>query len=188
MNKQLAVALSALLIFGIVGAAELVGVSMPDKISVDGTELTLNGLGLREASMLKVDVYVGGFYLEQTSTDAKTILDSEQIKRIRMHFVYKKCDAKKLVKAWDEGIEANVEGGLELYADQMQQLNGWMETLVKGDVMIFTSIPGKGLVVEIKGDEKGVIAGDAFARDFWKIWLGSNPPNAGLKEGMLGDS
>jgi len=188
MNKRLAVAMSALLFFGFAGAAELVGVTMPGKVTVDGTELTLNGLGLREATMLKVDVYVGGFYLEQTSADAKTILESEQVKRIRMHFVYKKVDAKKLVKAWNEGIEENVEGGLELYADELEQLNGLMETLVKGDAMTFTSIPGKGLIVEIKGHEKGVIANEDFARDFWKIWLGPNPPNAGLKEGMLGDS
>jgi hypothetical protein len=188
MNMRLAVALSALLFFGFAGAAELEGVTMPDKVTVDGTELALNGIGLREKSMLKVDVYVSGFYLEQTSADAQTILDSEQVKRIQMHFVYKKCDANKLAKAWNEGIEGNVEDGLELYADEMGQLNGWMETLVKGEAMTFTSIPGKGLVVEIKGDEKGVIANEDFARDFWKIWLGPNPPTDELKESLLGGS
>jgi hypothetical protein len=188
MRKRLAVALSALLIFGFVGAAELEGVSMPDKVTVDDFDLILNGLGLREATMLKVDVYVGGLYLKEPATDGAAILESQQVKRIHMHFVYKKVDSKKIAKGWDEGIEANVEGGLKLYADQLQQLNGWMETMVKGDTMTFTAIPGKGLTVEVKGKKKGVIADEGFARDFWSIWLGPNPPNAGLKQGMLGES
>jgi hypothetical protein len=188
MRKLSLLLFGAVLISGSVGAAELAGVTMADKATIGETELALNGLGLREATMLKVDVYVGGLYLEKPSTDAAAILESRQIKRIHMHFVYKKVDAKKIVKGWNEGIEANVDSGLELYATQMEQLNGWMETMVKGDSMIFTAIPGKGLVVEVKGMEKGLIEDEDFARDFWRIWLGPEPPNAGLKEGMLGGS
>lgn len=188
MRKLSLLLLGALLFAAPASAAELAGVAMPDKIKVGDVELVLNGLGLREATMLKVDVYVGGLYLERPMTDAAEILDSEQVKRIQMHFVYKKVDASKIVKGWNEGIEANVADGLERYAKQMEQLNGWMETMVKGDSMTFTAIPGKGLLVEVKGAEKGLIADDGFARDFWRIWLGPEPPNAGLKKGMLGES
>ena len=187
MSKILSVSCSLFLMVGLAGAAEMVGVNMPDKVRVDEAALILNGLGLREA-MFGIDVYVAGFYLEQPGSDADTILSSEQVKRIHMHFVYKKVAAKKLTKAWEEGIEANVEGGLERYADQLRQLNGHMETLVKGDTMTFTAIPGQGLRIEVKGVEKDVIADEDFARDFWRIWLGPEPPNEGLKEGMLGGS
>jgi hypothetical protein len=185
MRIVLALTCSVFLICGVAAAAELVGVDMPDKVKVGEAELTLNGLGLREATF-GIDVYVAGFYLEQPGNDADAILASDQIKQIRMQFVYKKVADKKLTKAWEEGIEANVEGGLERYADQLKQLNGHMETLVKGDTMTFTAIPGKGLLVEVKGVKKDVIADDGFARDFWAIWLGPEPPNAGLKKGMLG--
>jgi hypothetical protein len=185
MRKILAVSCSLLVIIGVASAAELVGVNMPDKVNVGEAELALNGLGLREA-MFGIDVYVAGFYLEQPGNDAEAILASDQIKRIHMHFVYKKVTDKKLTKAWEEGIEANIEGGLERYASQLQQLNGHMETLVKGDTMTFTAIPGKGLQVVVKGVEKDVIADEDFSRDFFSIWLGPEPPNAGLKEGMLG--
>ena len=175
-----------LAVIGTAAAAELAGVSMPDEIVVDGNTLVLNGLGLREATFLKVDVYVGGLYLEQPSSSASKILASEQIKRIHMHFVYKKVDRRKIIKGWNEGVEANVANGLELYAQQMQQLNDWMETMLQDDIMVFTAMPGQGLTVEVKGHSKGVIADDDFARDFWTIWLGPKPPNAGLKEGLLG--
>ncbi len=46
-------------------AAELAGVRMSDQVTVDGRTLSLNGLGLREATAFKVDVYVAGLYLEQ---------------------------------------------------------------------------------------------------------------------------
>jgi hypothetical protein len=167
-------------------AAELEGVKMADEVIVDGKTLKLNGLGLREATILMVDVYVAGLYLEQPSSDARAILDSDQMKRIHMHFIYKKVDRKKLVRRWNEGIEANVPNGMKAYSEQLARLNGWMETMAKGDTMTFTAIPGKGLVVEVKGSEKGVIADEQFARDFWAIWLGPDPPNAGLKKGMLG--
>jgi hypothetical protein len=108
------------------------------------------------------------------------------MKRIHMHFVYKKVDRKKLAKAWEDGLEANVPNGLAKYAAPLAQLNGYMETLIKGDTMTFTEMPGEGLVVEVKGAKKGVIDDGEFAGDFWAIWLGPEPPNTGLKEGMLG--
>ena len=167
-------------------ATELVGVTMPDKVTVGDKELTLNGLGLREASMLKVDVYVAGLYLEEKSSDAQAILASAQIKRIHMDFVYKKVATKKLTKAWADGLEANAPDAFDSLREPLDQLNGWMEEMVKGDTMTFTSVPGKGLEVTVKEQRKGVIENDAFANAFWSIFLGPEPPNEGLKSGLLG--
>src|SRR3989337_2459246 len=60
---------------------------MPDQATVEGKTLVLNGMGLREATFLKVAVYVAGLYLESKSADANAILGSSQVKRISMHFV-----------------------------------------------------------------------------------------------------
>src|SRR5207247_9289332 len=54
-------------------AGELAGVTLPDRIQVDSRTLVLNGMGLREATFLKVDVYVAGLYLETTSSDPGAI-------------------------------------------------------------------------------------------------------------------
>ena len=159
---------------------------MPDQQTVDGQPLTLNGLGLREASFLKVDVYVGGLYLEESSSDPKQILASEQIKRIDMQFVYKKVERKKITKAWEDGLKANAGTDFDALHDSLERLNGWMEEMVKGDSMSFTYRPGAGLEVVVKNEVKGVIEDDTFAREFWSIFFGPEPPNEGLKQGMLG--
>ena len=39
---------------------------------------------MRTATLLKVKVYVIGLYLEETSTDAKAIIESSQLKRVAM--------------------------------------------------------------------------------------------------------
>ena len=65
-------------------AAELAGVVMPEQVTVDGKTLVLNGLGLREATFLRVDVYVAGLYLEEKSQDAdKTQDSSHRVKNTR---------------------------------------------------------------------------------------------------------
>jgi len=176
-------AILPLLAVSIVPAAELAGVEMPDTVSVDGRELVLNGMGLREK--LWIDVYVAGLYLEHESSDADEILASEQIKRLKMHFVYKKVGTKKLTDAWTEGFEANAGDVAERLHSELDRLNGWMEDMLKGDEMTFTSVPGRGLEVSVKGTSKGVIEGD-FSTAFWKIFLGPKPPTEKLKNGLLG--
>ena len=49
---------------------ECKGVSFPDQSGA----LKLNGLGLRQATFLKVDVYVAALYVAQPSGDANAIL------------------------------------------------------------------------------------------------------------------
>jgi hypothetical protein len=42
--------------------------------------------------------------------------------------------------------------------------------------------------VNVNGRSKGTIEGTDFARVFFSIWLGSQPPNPGLRSGLLGGS
>lgn len=48
-------------------AASLDHVSMPDTLLLESKELVLNGLGTRQATVFKVNVYVVGLYLEHRS-------------------------------------------------------------------------------------------------------------------------
>lgn len=183
-NRLALIAICISLSAGLAGAAELAGVTMPDQVKVGDTELVLNGLGLRTKFVFKV--YVAGLYVEAASKDAAEILASEQVKRIDMQFVYKKVSQKKIANGWVEALEANTGDRFDGYRAPLERLNGWMEEMVAGDVMSFTAVPGAGLEVKVKGEVKGVIEDEAFAKDFWAIWLGPEPPNAGLKTGLLG--
>lgn len=166
-------------------AAECEGVSYPDTIEVNGTQLSLNGLGVREATVFSVNVYVAALYLETTSTSGSEILRSSQTSRLILRFV-RNVDREDIVEAWNEGFENNAGRALSGLRDRIDQLNGWMSDARDGGSFTFTYIPATGLEVKVDNEVRGTIEGEDFARAFLSIWLGSHPPNSGLKTGLLG--
>ena len=61
---------------GVAHGKECQGVNFPEQMQVDGSTLTLNGLGLRQATFLKVNVYVAALYVANVSSDAQALLAS----------------------------------------------------------------------------------------------------------------
>ena len=74
--------LSALSLASTSIAATVADVTVADEATVGGQKLVLNGVGVREATMLKVKVYVMGLYLPEKSQDAEAIIASDGNKRI----------------------------------------------------------------------------------------------------------
>ncbi len=167
-------------------AGQLAGVTLPDRETVDGTSLVLNGMGLRKAYVV-ASVYVAGLYLEGKSSDPAAVLGSEQAKRLVLRFV-RDVGRDRIVEAWSDGFAKNAVKDLSALKDRITLLNSWMPDLAKGDTLTFTFLPSKGVVVDVNGQEKGTIVGDDFARGLLSIWLGASPPNASLKAGLLGRS
>jgi hypothetical protein len=179
--RRAAAALSVLLAAAPAASAELAGVSLPDTAEASGTTLVLNGLGLREATALKVDVYVAGLYVETKSSEPEPILTPTAAKRVVMRFV-RSVGKDDLQKAWTEGFHKSAKGkdaGLD-------QLNAAMADVKKGDEIALTYLPATGVTVTVKGRDAATIPGEDFQRALFSIWLGPDPPNAGLREGMLG--
>ncbi len=165
-------------------AGELAGVMFADDIVYQGKGLVLNGLGLRKAYGL-AKVYVAGLYLEKKNPDADQILGSDALRRIELRFV-RNVGRDDIVKAWTEGFEKNVGASLADFKERLDTLNGAMPDLREGDVLAFTAIPGKGTAVEVNGTTAATISGADFAKVLFSIWLGPKPPNAALREGLLG--
>ena len=147
--------------------------------------LTLNGLGLRQATMFKVNVYVAGLYVAKTSSDANAILGSNAPKELILQFV-RDVGASDISKGWEEGFEKNSKAQLPALKDRIAMLTGWMADMKSGQRMTFTFAPGTGVLVNVNGAAKGTIKGDDFAKAFLSIWLGADPPNPEIKTGMLG--
>lgn len=165
-------------------AAEKAGVKMADTATIGDKAVVLNGLGVREATVFNVDVYVAGLYLETRSSDGEAIAASEQAKRLDLRFV-RDVDRGDITEAWVEGFKKN-GADINKLKDRIGRLNSWMSGIDEGQSLSFTYQPGKGLAVSVKGQEKGVIEGADFATAFFRIWLGPKPPNSGLKRGLLG--
>jgi hypothetical protein len=164
---------------------ECLGVSFPDRMRVDSRELTLNGLGVRKATFLKVKVYVAALYSQQTSRDAKALLAASGPDELILQFV-RDVGVDDLTKAWNEGFERNSKQQLPAFKDRIAKLNSWMSDMKTGQRLTFIRRPGAGIEVGVNGTVKGTIEGDDFARALLSIWLGETPPNPELKQGLLG--
>lgn len=164
--------------------AEKAGVKLPDALSAGGKQLVLNGIGVREATVMNIDVYAAGLYLEAKSADPTQILGAPQVKRLDLVFV-RDVDREDIVDAWKDGFKKN-GADVAALAPRIGSLNAWMTDVKETDSLSFLLEPGKGLTVTVKGRARGTIPGDDFSRAFLAIWLGPSPPNRGLKAGLLG--
>ena len=176
-----------LLLCGAAQAAEVEGVKLADKVQLGGSELTLNGAGVRTRVFFKV--YVGALYLQQKAGSTDAVLADTGAKRIVMHMM-RDLDAEQLFSALDEGLKKNhTPEQLAKLEAQVKQLEGIFKAVKaakSGDVILLDYLPGAGTRVTVRGDDKGTIAGEEFNRALLRIWLGEQPADASLKRAMLG--
>jgi len=170
---------------GIAEGKECKGVNFPDQAQVEGSSLMLNGLGLRQATAFKINVYVAALYVGKTSTDPGALLGASAPSELILQFV-RNVGADDLRRGWSEGFEKNSKDQLPALKDRIAMLNGWMADVKTGERLTFINKPGTGLQVDVNGTVKGTIKGDDFAKAFLAIWLGAEPPNPEIKAGLLG--
>ena len=180
--------LSVALFSTITKAGQLGDVALPDKVTLDGSdvELQLNGVGYRTRFVFKV--YIGALYTESRITSRDEAQALKGPKRILMHMVHDEVDSKKITDAWNEGFEDNnSDDQLEKLQPRIDTFNSFFPDLKKGDVLLYDFIPATGTRVTINGQEKGIIEGADFYAALLDIWLGDEPADDDLKEAMLGE-
>ncbi|MCB1182714.1 chalcone isomerase family protein [bacterium] len=165
----------------------------PDTITLTAGDtsygLKATGVGLREKTFLKVDVYTIVSYVSDAASlgaNAGTeLVDLDAPKQIRMD-LRRSFSREKLIDALVGVIEKNYDDTSAFDAD-METFQGYFtRDAQEGDVIIFTYLPGTGLTTNLNGEDKGVIANFAFTRALWTVWFGSKPADKGLKEDLLG--
>jgi hypothetical protein len=157
-------------------------ISFPRHLPVGGSDLTLNGLGVRKATFLKVNVYVAGLYVAVPTHDPKSLIESDTPQQLTLQFV-RNVGVDDLRKAFVEGFEREPSPALR---ERVTRLNTWMTDLKTGERLTFVRLPHSGVQVTVNGVQKGTIEGADFARALISIWLGPTPPNPELKAGLLG--
>jgi len=184
--------LFSLAVFLILGAQtgstrEIAGIDVPETVLINNTGLVLNGAGVRKKFFFKI--YVGALYLTAKLTTVEQILSDPSAKRIVMNFLYNEVSDEKLVEGWNEGLENNNSAReIKALKDRINQFNELFSTVHKGDVIQLDYLPDQGTQVWIKGKLKGTVAGEDFFRALLKIWLGTEPADASLKDAMLGNA
>ena len=165
-------------------AAEISGVKLPDQVTVGGRSLKLNGAGLRQATILKINAYAAGLYLENSSHDGDAIANSDQLKGIHMVFM-RDVSAKQMADAFQEGFEKNCVAGCAELKPHIGRLQGLLKDMKKGEAMAYHFL-SDGVEVMIRGQKAGKVGDKAFSHQLIRCWIGKNPPNAELKDGLLG--
>ena len=185
--RRFLITASLLLLFTAPASAQTVkahGVELPTQAELGGEQLTLNGAGLRKKFMFKV--YVGSLYLQEKTSDADQVLNMEDPNRVRMDLL-RDVDQDTLNEAMAEGLQANLtDAEREQFSAEIAQFNGMLDDGKKGDQVFIDYVPGEGIRITHDGRDKGTIANDDFHRPLLKLWIGPNPSDKNLKQGMLG--
>jgi hypothetical protein len=167
-----------------VRAAEISGVKLPDQVTVGGKSLKLNGAGLRQATILKINAYAAGLYLENPGRDGEAIANSDQAKSIQMVFM-RDVSAKQMSDAFGEGFDKNCVAGCAELKPHLAKLQGLLKDMKKGETMGY-NFTADGVEVMIRGQKVGKVGDKAFSHQLIRCWIGKNPPNTELKDGLLG--
>ena len=166
-------------------ALEVEGVRLPDKASVGGQELALNGAGTRKRAIFKV--YVGSLYLPAKARSPQEVL-AKAPRRIQLNLL-RNLSADQLIGALTDGLKQNTTPA-ELSAITVQ--TGELAAIMKsfgeakeGSVVTLDYVDG-ATTVGLDGTVRGSIDGAAFNDALTKIWIGEHPAQDDLKKAMLG--
>jgi hypothetical protein len=188
MNVRRFIASGLLFSVAAVGTIELKrnavsGVTMPEAVTVSGTKLRLNGLGVRREKLL-FKTYVIGLYLENSTTDAETAIEADVPKRFVIRLL-RDVNRQMFVQAIETGIMRNSEQEMPTLRARLDLLEQALPDLHKGDVLSLTWVPGTGTVIQGEGRSMTILGKD-FADALFSVWLGSNPVEVSLKRALLG--
>lgn len=165
-------------------AADCIGVQFPDSVKVGSSDLVLNGLGIRKATIFSVKVYVTGLYLPEKSGNEDQILAADLPWQQVLHFVHD-VDASDIRDAFDEGFEKAAGETLDALRQRVEALKTRMIDFKEGHVLSYTYEPDVGTVIDVNG-QTSTIEGADFAAALLTISIGPEPPNKDLKSGLLG--
>lgn len=95
--KKLSTLLATLMLSSAAYSLDIGGITMPESMSAQDTELQLNGAGIREKWFM--DLYVGGLYLTAKQNDAESILKAAKPMAIRLHIISGMITSEKMTNA-----------------------------------------------------------------------------------------
>ncbi|MEZ4388128.1 MAG: chalcone isomerase family protein [Candidatus Krumholzibacteriia bacterium] len=165
----------------------------PDTVTMDvgGVPVTLvaTGVGLREKTFMKVDVYTIVSYVAEGTDlgDApyRVLRAADVPKRIQMD-LRRGFSREKLVNSFREVIEKNYADVSPFEADMNTLLGYFQRDAQDKDRIVFSYAPGVGLTTELNGEVMGLIDNPAMVEALWTVWFGEKPADKGLRAELSG--
>jgi Chalcone isomerase-like len=159
-----------------------------DEMTINGIDMVVTGVALREKTFMKVDVYTIVSYVKKGASlgenKAATLLSLEEPKMLQMDLT-RGFSNEKLKKAFSEVIEENYED-MSLFESDMETFLGYFTAdAEEGDKLIFGYCPAEGLTTTLNGTELGVITNVEFMKALWTVWFGEEPANKDMREKLV---
>lgn len=163
-------------------------VKYDEAAQIHGSELHLNGAGVRYKAVFKV--YTAGLYLEKKVHTPQEINTLKGPKRMSITML-REIDSQELGKLFSRGMEDNMDRAafskLIPGVVRMSQIFSDHKKLAAGDVFSIDWIPGTGTVITVKGQPQGEpFKEPEFFQALMGIWLGNTPADWKLKSALLG--
>ena len=177
--KMVPIAVLGTLALGAAPARQIKGAQFAEVARVDGTELKLTGLGVRNRWF--IDVYVAGLYLADPSREAL----ADQPRQMTLYML-RDVGRDQVAHAIREGFEKNSARDMPKLKERLEKLIQALTDVKKGETLIFTYQPQKGTTVTGRGTVLAQIQGRDFGEALFAVWLGRNPVDESLKRGLLG--
>jgi hypothetical protein len=153
---------------------------------VAGSDLTLNGAGLRTRFMLKI--YTIGLYLPKRGE--APLATSGGPRRIQI-VTLRELSAEDFANALIDGIRKNHSetelAGLQSRVEEFRSVLLGIRTAPSGTQVRIDWLPANGTRLIINNEVRGKdIAGEDFYRALLRIWIGDKPIDEDLKNALLG--
>lgn len=164
------------------------GIKYEPTIDLRGSNLQLNGAGIRYKAMFKV--YTAGLYLGKKAGTPEEAMTAPGAKRIHI-VMLREIDSSELGKLFTRSVEDNMSKAdfakLVPGLLRMGQIFSDQKKLASGDAFTVDWVPGTGTVISVKGVPQGEpFREPEFYNAMLSIWLGRSPADHGLKQAMLG--
>ncbi|MFK7927012.1 MAG: chalcone isomerase family protein [Myxococcota bacterium] len=157
-------------------------IAFPKRATIHGNRVELNGAGMRYK--YGIAIYAAALYLTVPTEQSQGAVRQDLPKRLTMHMLYERLSKETLTDQFRKSL-APVRGS-DRVQPQIDALANYIDTLNRGDKLVFDYIPGEGTAVSIKGEKRGVIEGKEFMWVLFGAFVGDTPLNKPLKAGLLG--
>lgn len=170
-------------------AVEVAGVKFDDSIKVAGSELKLNGAGVRTKVIFKV--YAAGLYLTEKKTSVADVLATSGPRRVAITML-REVSSEDFGKAFMDGLNNNTDKNERTrilpQTTKFGEVFAQIPALKKGDQLTLDWTPNEGTQCYLNGKKIGELMPEvAFYNAVLRIWLGEHPVDSSLKPALLGE-
>jgi hypothetical protein len=171
-------------------AIQYEGQSFATAIRVAGTELRLNGTGVRQVAWFKG--YLAALYLTAPASTAAQAVAQPGPKRIQMRMLHE-VPAAEFSKALRKGVARNVAPAqMAALHERVERFAGLIDALGKvrdKDIVDLDFEPGRGLLMYVNAILRGgPIPGEDLYAALLRSFVGDRPYDEKMRAGLLGRS